>query len=164
MNMKYIRIIKPVVIALITIMALSSCGGIKKLADMSVDSAKVVELTPNGLKGLKLGLALDIDNPGAQVSLSDISCQVKHFGKVLGTVGVDPFTLHGRVKETYYMKAEMKMGKGMSILEAGKLFDTRTIEELSVDLHAKVKLKSGLSKEIEYKDVPLKKLLEAAKK
>ncbi len=162
--MKHNRLISYAVIALVAIMGLSSCNGINKLKEMKVTSAKIVGISPNGLKGINLDLALIIDNPGFQITLSEISCQAEHFGKIIGTVAVDPFTLHARSKESYYMKAGLSLSDEVTLLEIRRLLDKKTIEEMTVDLHAKVKLKSGIYKTLVYNDVPLKKLLDVVQR
>lgn len=145
------------------VVCLSGCGGIKKLEDMKVTSANVRTIIPDGLRGVTLELAVGVDNPGVQVSLSEISCSIKHSGKVLGNVAVDPFTIHAKTEEIYELKAGVSLSGNTSLFDLGKLMNKETLEEIMIDFSTVVKLKSGASRKLDYKDIPLKKLLETAK-
>ena len=71
------------------LLLLSGCGGIKKLQDIRLTSAAIGNISPSGLRGMKLDIVVGVDNPGTEVSFSDISCSLKHSGKVLGKLAVD---------------------------------------------------------------------------
>ncbi len=162
--MKKNRIISLVLTVLTAVICLSACSGVKKLEEIRITSADIGKITPNGLKGIKLDLHVGVDNPGAQVSLSEISCDIKHFGKVLGKVAVDPFTLHPRTEDKYDLKADVSLGEGLTLFDAGRLLDKKALDEVTVDVKANVKLKSGISKKLVVNEIPLKKLIETAKR
>ncbi len=162
--MKNKRITSLIPVMLAAILCLSSCSGIKKLEDMRITSANVASMSPDGLKGIRLDLQVGVDNPGVQVTLSEISCDVKHFGKVLGKVAVDPFTLQAKTEEVYNLQADVRLGDDLTLFDAGKLLNKTAADEVTVDVHARVKLKGGASKELQFNDIPLKKLIETAKK
>ena len=161
--MKKIRFATLVLVVLTSLLSLSGCKGIKKLEDMKITSAKIESIMPDGLKGMVLDIAVGVDNPGTQVSLSEISCSFKHSGKVLGKVAVDPFTLNAKTADVYHLKANVQLGENTSLFDFGRFLDKSALDEAVLDLSADVKLKSGLSKKLVYNDIPLKKLLEAAK-
>ncbi len=164
LKMKKNHILSLVPVLLAAVICLSGCSGIKKLQELEITSARITGITPNGLSSIDLAVNLGLDNPGARISLSEISCDVKHFGKVLGNVAVDPFTIKAKTRETYDMKANVKLGEGITLLEAAKLLRNMSTDDVKVDLHAKVKLKGGISKKLTYNDIPLKKLIETAKR
>ena len=145
------------------VICFSGCNGINKLEEMRVISVNVDNLTPDGMRGIKLDLSVGIDNPGVQVSLSEISCSFQHSGKVLGKVAVDPFTIHARTEEVYSMKANVSLSENTSLFDIGRLMNKAVLEEAVVDFSANVRLKSGVSRKLVYNDIPVKKLLEAAK-
>lgn len=161
--MKNNRFITLILTIMTMVICFSGCSGIKKLEDMKVTSVNANNLTPDGMRGIKIDLAVGVDNPGVQVSLSEISCSFKHSGKVLGKVAVDPFTIHARTEEVYTIKANVSLSENTSLFDIGRLMDKVVLEEALVDFSANVRLKSGLSKKLVYKDVPVKKLLETAK-
>ncbi len=161
--MKNNRIISVLAAALVAVICLSSCSGIKKLKEIDITSTQITSITPNGLTNLNLGCKVGILNPGMQISLSEITCDIKHYGNVLGKVAVDPFTINARTEEIYDLHAKAKLGEDMTIIEAGKLLERDIMDQLTADLHARVKLKGGISKRVTLTDVPLKKLIEFVK-
>ncbi len=161
--MKKNRIISIVVIALFAVMSLTSCKGVKNLRNVDITSASITDITPNGLRGILLDCAVGIDNPGIQISLSEISCDLKHSGKILGKVAIDPFTMKARTEEIYQLKADAQLGKDMTVLELGKFLNKDFVDQITVDIHARGRLKGGLAKRVTLTDVPLKKLIEFVK-
>ncbi len=162
--MKKNSIISFALTVLTVVICLSACSGVKKLEELRITSADIVNITPNGLKGIRLDLHVGVDNPGTQVSLSEISCDIKHSGKILGKVAVDPFTLQARAEDTYELKADLRLGEGLTLFDAGRLLDKKAMDEVTADIQANVKLKSGVSKKLAFNDIPLKKLIETAKR
>ncbi len=162
--MKKNRILSLVAAVAFAVIGLSSCSEIQKIKQIDITSAQIVSAQPKGMTSIDLGCKVGINNPSVQLSLSEISCDIKHSGKILGKVAVDPFTLKARTEEVYDLKANAKIGRDMSLMEALNLFNsTSIIDELTADLHAKVKMKSGLGKSVTLHDVPLKKLIEFVK-
>lgn len=148
---------------LAALMCLSGCADIKRLKEMSVDSVKISSVTPKGFRGVELVLDVEVDNPGAQVSLSEIFATLEHSGKVLGVVAVDPFVLNAKSDEVYRLNADVQLGDGATLVDLGKLLDKKAIEEALVDVSAKVRIRKGATKKVELNDIPLKKLIETVK-
>ena len=71
--------IKLFISALLTLLLAVGCADIKKLEDLEVVSVKVENVIPNGLRGVGLVLSVEVDNPGAELSLSEISGQPFQF-------------------------------------------------------------------------------------
>ena len=155
--------IRMLITALLAVFLTVGCADIKRLEDMKIDSVTVENLSPVGLRGLDLTLALNVDNPGAQVSLSEISALLEHSGKVLGKVAVDPFILQGKTAGTYHLKAGITLSEDATILDLAKLLDKKVLDEMLVDLSAVVRLRKGPSRKMEMNDIPLKKLIETVK-
>ena len=148
---------------LLIMLVLGGCTDIKKLKDLEIDSVAVENLRPRGLRGATLTLLVDIENPGAQVSLSEISAVIEHSGKVLGNVAFDPFVLQGKTADTYRLNAELTLAEGSSILDLGKLLDKKQLDKISVDASADVRIRKGKIRTMKVNDIPLKKLLDVVK-
>lgn len=155
--------IRMLITALLMMLVFVGCADIKKLKDLEIDSVRVEELKPRGLRGATVTLLVEIDNPGATVSLSEISAVVEHSGKVLGDVAVDPFTLQGKTADTYRLDAELTFAEGTSILDLGKLLDKKAMDKMTVDVSADVRIKKGKTRTVKVNDLPLKKLIDAVK-
>ena len=138
-------------------LTLAGCGKVK---DISVTSVNIESISPQGLKGLNVYLAVGIDNPAFQIGLEDIHGALKHSGKVLGRVTMDPFTLQARSAEIYHVKAFVTLGEDATLRDLLMLTDVAKLYECMVDVSAVPRLKSGLGAPLTIKDIPLKKLLE----
>lgn len=138
---------------------LLALGGCKKIKEISVTSVKVEAIAPQGLQGINVFLAVGIDNPAMQISLENIQGALKHSGKVLGRVSMDPFTVQARSAEVYHLRAFVTIGEDATIKDLLKLTDMAQLQECTVDVSATPRLKSGLGAPITLKDIPLKKLL-----
>ena len=145
-----------VLISIVMMLGLTGCG---KFTQIKVKSAKVEKVSPYGLRGLDVKLAVDIDNPAIQINLSDMQAVVKYCGKVLGNVTVNPFTMEGRTEKVYHLKARMVLDKGVSLYDMLMFLDRNYLDNCLVDITVKGKIRGGLSKTITEKDVPLKKLI-----
>ena len=155
-----IRMLIPAVLAMFL---LSGCADIKKLEDLEVNSIRLENVTPHGLRSLGVTLVVEIDNPGAEVSLSEISGQLEHSGKVLGKVAVDPFTLQGKTADTYRLDVELSLAEGVNVLDLGVLLDKESLEKMTVDVSADVRIRKGKTRTMKINDLPVKKLIEAVK-
>ena len=98
----------------------------------------------------------------SQNEISDVEVFVKHSGKVLGKVTVDPFIMKARSVEQYELKARMVLDEKVTIYDVLMLLNNDFIANCAVDMTAKGTLRVGLSKTIKKNDVPLKKLIEYA--
>lgn len=137
----------------------TGCG---KFKEIKVNSVKMEKVSPYGLRGLNVGLAVEIDNPAVQIKLSDMEANIEYCGKVLGKVTVDPFVLKARTVESYDIKARMALDQSVSLYEALMFLSKDFAQNCILDMTAKGSLRGGLSKTITEKDVPLKKLMEYA--
>ena len=138
---------------------LLALGGCKKIKEISVTSVKVEAIAPQGLQGINVFLAVGIDNPAMQISLENIQGALKHSGKVLGRVAVDPFTVQARSAEIYHLRAFVTIGEDATIKDLLMLTDMAKLQECMIDVSATPRLKSGLGAPIKLDDIPLKKLL-----
>ena len=138
-------------------LGLTGCGKVK---DITVTSVQIESIAPQGLKGINVYMAVGIDNPAFQIALEDIHGALKHSGKVLGRVAMDPIVLQRKSAEIYHMKAFVSLGEDARLRDLLMLTDMDKLYECTVDVSAVPRLKSGLGAPIHLKDIPLKKLLE----
>ena len=151
------------ILALAAMFALTGCSDIMRLKNLEIDSVSVENIRTRGLRGVTLTLLVEVDNPGAQVSLSEISGTVEHSGKVLGMVAVDPFTIQGKTADAYRLNADLTLADGTNVLALGKLLDKKALDDVTVDLSADVRIKKGKVRTMKINDVPLKKLIDVVK-
>lgn len=143
------------------LVSLTGCGSLKEI---KVNSVNVEKVRPYGLRGVDVGLAVEIDNPSILIKLSDMEATVEYCGKVLGKVTVDPFTMKGRTVETYHLDSKVTLADNVSLYDMLMVLDKNFMEKCLVDITVKGKIRGGLSKTITKNDIPLKKLMNYADK
>lgn len=155
------NLLKRVILIAVSVMALclAGCKDIQNIKNIKVTSVAVETVSPNGLRGMTVGLAVGVDNPSFHVDLSEINGALKLSGKVLGRVTMDPFTLHGKSAEIYHLKAAVTIEPGVTLSEIAALLDMETLNQCMVDVSARATLKNGLSKVLNFNDIPVKDLL-----
>ncbi len=155
------NLLKRVILIAVSAMALclAGCKDIQNIKNIKVTSVAVETVSPNGLRGMTVGLAVGVDNPSFHVDLSEINGALKLSGKVLGRVTMDPFTLHGKSAEIYHLKAAVTIEPGVTLSELAALLDMETLNQCMVDVSARATLKNGLSKVLNFNDIPVKDLL-----
>ena len=161
MKKKSFNILIPVFTALI--MCLTGCSNIQKVKEIRVTSLMIEKISPAGLRGLDVYLAVGIDNPAFQIGLTEINGSLTHSGKVLGKVAVDPFTLQGKTADTYRLDVELSLAEGVNVLDLGVLLDKESLEKMTVDVSADVRIRKGKTRTMKINDLPVKKLIEAVK-
>ena len=143
------------------VLLLGSCAKVKQVG---VTSLELDSVTPRGLRALTLTMYVGVHNPVNEITLSEISGEAVVSGKVIGNVAMAPVVLTARKDSSYTVKADLTLAEGVSVFEVLALAKDRSaIENGTVNVYAKAKLKGGPSKKIKMEDVPLKKLLEFLK-
>ena len=125
------------------ILFLSSCG---KISEISPTSFELKSIAPKGLYSLGVDFKLGIHNPAMQIALSDIFAEVMLNGKVVGNLSLAPFVMEAKSDNVYDMNALIALNKGFSI----------------INVKVKATLKNGLSKNLEWNEIPLEELLKLA--
>lgn len=147
----------PVLVLCVLVLCLSGCNKVKQI---KVTSVALESVGLRGLKGLDVGVAVGVDNPAFSVDLSEIEGALKHSGKILGRVSLDPFTLHGRSAEIYHLRALVTIEKGVGLQELLPFMKIEMLEQCTLDVSVKVTYKKSVSKVLTFNDIPVKKLLE----
>lgn len=158
MQVKVNKLVQKLSLALLcaVTLCLTGCGDIR---DLEVTSVQIESITPNGLRGVNVGLAVGIDNPAFQVGLSEIEGSLKLSGKVLGRMTMAPFVLRARSAEIYHLEASLSIEQGVTLMEILSLTDMETLNKCMVDVSVKATLKGGVSKRLNFNDIPLTDLL-----
>ena len=142
---------------LATMLCLTGCKNVK---DIRITSAKLESVSPRGFKSLDVFFTVGVDNPARQVKISEIDGSLKHSGKVIGKLAMDPFVLTARSSETYTFKANVSLAKGAGFKDLMMLASPDGLNECTVDLTAKAAYGKGAPMPVKLKDIPLKELLD----
>lgn len=145
----------------ILVMISFAVSGCRKVKDISVTSVELEAVSPQGFKGLNVYVAVGIDNPAFQIGLEDIQGTLKHSGKIIGRLAMDPFIVQARSAEIYHLRGLVTFGEEATLRDLMMLMDAARLNECMVDVSLKARLKNGVAAPINVKDIPLKKLLDS---
>ena len=146
-----------VIFALSLLLGLTGCKNVK---DIRVNSVEVESLNMRGFKSVDIFLKVEVDNPAKQVKISEIDGSLKHSGKVIGKLAMDPFTLVPKSIETYSLKSNVSLAQGAGFKDLMLLASPDGLDECTVDISAKAAFGKGAPMPVKIKDVPLKELLD----
>lgn len=127
--------------------------------DVRIVSVKVESVNMKGLRAGEAVLSVRVDNPAGKMTLEELNGVVKHSGKVLGNIALDPVTLKPRQTDDYSMNVRFELDKGVGVMYMLTFTDIRKLKECTIDLSARGKA-AGVKVKREYKDIPVKNLLE----
>lgn len=133
--------------------------GCKSYEQIKIVSGKMESLNMNGLRAADLVFTVEVENPAGKVIIEDVVGTLKHSGKVLGNVTLAPLTLEARTTAEYKVNALVELDKSVSFMNLMNFMDVKKLNECTIDLSAKGKA-AGIKIKKEYKDIPVKKLLE----
>lgn len=142
------------------ILSLSSCGRISEIRPTSFELGSIA---PKGLYSVGADFKLGIHNPAMQIALSDIFAEVMLDGKVVGNLSLAPFVMEAKSDNIYDMNALVALNKGFSIINLlPMLKDPEALKNAYINVKVKATLKSGLSKNLEWNEIPVEELLKLA--
>lgn len=140
-------------------LVLMTFTGCRKYMDVRIVSVKVESVNMKGLRAGEAVLSVRVDNPAGKMTLEELNGVVKHSGKVLGNIALDPVTLKPRQIDDYSMNVRFELDKGVGVMYMLTFTDIRKLKECTIDLSARGKA-AGVKVKREYKDIPVKNLLE----
>ena len=135
MEMKSIK--RLLLLALLAVLCLSGCS---KYKEMEFVGGKIESVEMHGLRGVGADLVVEVDNPAGKVSVSDVKVDVFHFGKIIGSVALEPFVIKARCTGKYTLKAELTFDKGLSPLDIFAITKKLSADAFSLNIDADVKV------------------------
>ncbi|MBR4826439.1 MAG: hypothetical protein IKZ91_00965 [Bacteroidales bacterium] len=135
-----------------------SCANFK---DIKVTSFDLVSLSPRGLSSIDAALNIGVDNPTVQVTLTDMTATVKMDGTPCLHLDADDVTLSPRTNCVYNLVVHGTIDSGFNPFQLLTLLSSTTgLDPMTVDVRFRGVLRSGLGKDFEYTDIPLKDLMD----
>ncbi|MBO6168852.1 MAG: hypothetical protein J6O51_02660 [Bacteroidales bacterium] len=150
------RVLKLITISLAVILA-GACS--KSLKDITITSCDVTSISPRGLSAFDATLDLGVNNPSVQFTLKKMNATVKMDGAPCLYLTADDVTIAPRSENVYTLIVHGTMDQGFNPFSLLTLLQSPGLEPVTVDVSCFGALKSGLGKNFEYKDLPLKDLL-----
>lgn len=137
---------------------ITSCSGSFK--DIKVTSCDIVSITPRGLSAFDASLNLGVENPAPQVTLSEMYAIIKMDQSPCLHLTADDVTIAPRSEAVYNVLFHGNLDENFNPFTLLQLFNQQQdMSVLTADIYFRGTLKSGLGKYFEYKDIPIKDLL-----
>jgi hypothetical protein len=147
-------------IALLLGVALLTLSGCARYTEVRPTSFKLESVSLHGLRSVDVEVSVGVRNPAGQIYLSDINAEVEHSGKVIGRLTLAPFMLLPKSDTVYRLQGRADLANGLSVMQVMSYVKRPDqLREAKLDVSARVKLKSGVSKRVTYNDIPVEKLL-----
>lgn len=158
--MKRIHILALVLCCLL----LAGCKG-GSFKDITVTSARIISIVPEGLTGLSALVEVEIHNPAPAFEVTNLEGLARYRGQDAVTVTADQLIIAGRTDKVYRIPVRGRIAEGFNPFQLLRLISSEgSYDDVTFDVSGKVALRGGLGKNIELKDIPLTSLLNQTQK
>lgn len=142
----------------LALIAASSCA--KSFQDIKMTSFDIVSLTPRGLSSIDASVEVGVDNPTVQVTLTRMQAIAKMDGVPCLYIFADDLTLAPYTQQTYRLDLHGTLDEQFNPFYLLTLIQKPDMDSITVDVTFRGTLRSGLSKDFSYIDIPLKDILD----
>lgn len=146
-------------ILLVALAALGLCSCSNSFKDIKVTSFDIVSLTPRGLSSIDAVVAIGVDNPTVQVSLTQMSAALKMDGIPCIYATAEDATLAARSNQVYTLTLHGTLDDEFNPFQILTLLKNPDLKGVTADVHFRGTLSSGLGKTFDYKDIDLSGLI-----
>lgn len=148
---------KPLIAAVL--LALAVCQGCARFKEIRIVSCGVESVLVKGFKGASAVLSVEVDNPATALTLSDIRGTLNMDGTALATFSAGDMELEKKAVTECSLPVEMSIAGGVSLMELLPMVRNLDLNDVTVDFSLKVKVKNGISRRLEFRDVPASSFL-----
>jgi hypothetical protein len=141
----------------LAILLLPGCSRIRNIRVLSYN-VKSFEIT--GLRSVNGIIAIDIDNPASEFTVSDIKGIVRYGDKVIAEYSGGPVTVKARSSGIRYVNCKFSISKGVSLSDIFSMAGRSDIDDYITDFSLKFRRKNGFGRKFELDGIPVKRLLE----
>lgn len=145
--------------AIMMVCALMFTGCGKSVKDIKVTSFDIVSITPRGLSELAATIELGVNNPIISFTVRDALGTIKLDGTPCLDISADQIIIDADCEKIYSIPLRAKLCQGFNPFSLLTLFQNQDLSRFTVDVGAKIQLRSGVGKTFELKDIPLDKLV-----
>ena len=142
---------------LLAMLTFTACTGLREVRPTS---CRVESIAPQGFHSIGMKIALGVRNPSVQFTVKDVQAVLHHKSGDVAEVTASPFTVLKKSDQVYPVDLQISLSKGFGLKNIlGLLQDPENMDNFTVDVSAKVKLKGGAAKRFRYEDIPLEKFM-----
>lgn len=140
--------------------ALTGCGGVRKVKDIKITSVGVESYSFSGLRSINAVLALGIDNPTFAFTVTDLSGVLKYKGEDFATYSADTINVDKKCVKVYDLACSATLSQSVTLMQALQIAKNSSLEGFTTDVEAKVKLRNGAGTTLRFKDLDLQQMSE----
>lgn len=144
---------------LIPLLLISGCKG-NGIKDISVNSVRLISITPEGFNGVSVLMEVGIHNPTIGFELTDVTAVAKFQGQEALAVRAHQLMVPAHSDQLYRIPLQGNFSEGFKPLRLLRLLGKNaSYEDVTFSIFARVAARGGLGKNIEILDIPLSSLL-----
>ena len=144
-------------ILIVCLALLSGCE--RPLVNTRITDAGLVSLTPNGLRTADAVVRLDVSNPGPAFTLSGIQGTIKLSHEPFLHLSAPDVTVDRKKDSTYILPLHGELDGAATILQLLSP-NSWNPDEVTIDVAARLRWGAASGKDLEFKDIPLRNLIE----
>lgn len=145
---------------LLAVTALLACSCASRFDEVEFTSVRLVSVAPEGLTGLSVLLEVGIHNPAVAFSITGMQAVVKSSGREAVILESDQLLVDGRSDRCYMVPLKGAIAEGFNPFSLLSLLDGADLSGFTLSVRARLALRSGLGKVIEFNDIPVSELLD----
>ena len=158
--MKRARI--PVLVLLLLSLLLAGCKG-GSYKDITITSARIVSIVPEGLTGLSALLEVGVHNPAGAIELSELEGMARYRGQDALALTAEPVSVAARSDQLIRIPIQGRLAGGLNPLQLlGMVSGGVNYDDVTFSLSGRAGLRGGIGKNFELKDIPLGTLVNQA--
>jgi len=137
----------------IAVLSLTSC--FPNFDRISYSQPQINGIAVKGLRAADVVVSVELDNPGAGFALDDISGMIHTESMDVAAYFIDPVSIVRKSEQTVELTVHVSLCPGVNLLSFLANIEQFTQGKYFADISAKVKLKNGFGKTIDYKNLVL---------
>lgn len=129
--------------------------------DISVTSARVISIVPEGLTGLSALVEVGIHNPTVGFELTGLQGVARYKGQDAFTATADQVLVSGHEDKIYRIPVQGRIADGFNpFLLLRLVSEDGSYDDVTFTFSGRVSLRGGIGRNIELKDIPLSSLIQ----
>ncbi len=137
---------------------LAGCG-VSKVKDIKVTSFGIESYSLRGLRSLEAVVALGIDNPSFEFTVTDLAGTILYNGENFASYAADSVRVAARCESVYDLKCTATLSDGVTLRNLLMLAGSGGLDGLTTDVEAKVILRNGVAKKIRVKNLDIAEMV-----
>ncbi|MBQ9450367.1 MAG: hypothetical protein IJU34_03495 [Bacteroidales bacterium] len=138
---------------------LAGCKG-EGIKDISVTSARIVSIVPEGLTGLSALVEVEIHNPTVAFEITDLHGLARYRDQDAFSAYADQLIVAGHTDKVYRVPVRGQIADGFNPFQLLRLIGNESAyDDVTFSVDGRVSLRGGIGKNIEIKDIPLSSIL-----